>query len=74
MPDQADGRNDDTGGPAVVAAVPITEARSNLTELVNRVVYLGERVPITKNGSVVAAVVSAEDLEMLNKLSPLKAA
>jgi prevent-host-death family protein len=63
MDEQTDGRNGDSG-------VPITEARANLTDVVNRVIYRGERVTLTKNDKVVAAVISAEDLELLNRLSP----
>jgi prevent-host-death family protein len=70
MSDQGDGRNGDSGEAADIAAVPITEARANLTDVVNRVIYRGERVTLTKNDKVVAAVISAEDLEVLNRLSP----
>lgn len=48
--------------------VPVTEARKDLAELVNRVAYQGERVVLTRHGKAMAAIVSAEDLELLERL------
>ncbi|MFP3969556.1 type II toxin-antitoxin system Phd/YefM family antitoxin [Actinomadura fulvescens] len=48
---------------------PVTEARAEFADLVNRVAYSGERVAITRRGKVMAALVSAEDLELLEMLS-----
>ena len=45
--------------------VPVTQARSELADLVNRVVYGGERVVLTRHGRPVAALVAAADLELL---------
>ena len=45
--------------------VPVTQARSELADLVNRVVYGGERVVLTRHGRPVAALVGAADLERL---------
>jgi prevent-host-death family protein len=49
--------------------VPVTEARKDLAELVNRVAYGGERIPLSRHGKVVAAIVSAEDLELLERVA-----
>jgi prevent-host-death family protein len=42
-------------------------ARANLSEVINRILYWNERIPITRNGKVVAAIVSADDLKRLAK-------
>jgi prevent-host-death family protein len=49
--------------------VPVTEARKDLAELVNRVAYGGERIPLSRHGKVVAAIVSAEDLDLLERVA-----
>lgn len=48
--------------------IPVTEARAQLAELVNRVVFGGERIVLTRHGKPVAAIVSAEDHELLESL------
>lgn len=45
--------------------IPLSGARDNLADLVNRAHYSGERVTITKRGKPVAAIVSLADLEAL---------
>lgn len=47
---------------------PVTEARKEFADLVNRVAYTGERVALTRRGKIMAALVSAEDLELLERL------
>jgi prevent-host-death family protein len=47
--------------------VPVTQARAEFAELVNRVVYGGERVVVTRHGKPLAALVSAADLERLER-------
>ena len=47
---------------------PVTEARKEFADLVNRVAYSGERIALTRRGKVMAALVSAEDLELLERL------
>ncbi|MEU5882926.1 type II toxin-antitoxin system Phd/YefM family antitoxin [Spirillospora sp. NPDC047279] len=47
---------------------PVTEARKNFADLVNRVSYTGEPIALTRRGRVMAALVSAEDLELLRLL------
>jgi prevent-host-death family protein len=48
--------------------VPVTQARAELAELINRVVYGGERVVLTRHGKPLVALVSAADLERLQEL------
>lgn len=47
--------------------VPVTQARAELAELVNRVVYGGEQVVLTRHGKPLAALVSAADLQRLQE-------
>ncbi|MCX4992535.1 MULTISPECIES: type II toxin-antitoxin system Phd/YefM family antitoxin [unclassified Streptomyces] len=48
--------------------IPVTQARAELAELINRVVYGGERVVVTRHGKPLVALVSAADLERLEEL------
>ncbi|MCS0600771.1 type II toxin-antitoxin system Phd/YefM family antitoxin [Streptomyces sp. LP11] len=48
--------------------IPVTRARAELADLINRVVYGGERVVVTRHGKPLAALVSAADLERLDAL------
>jgi prevent-host-death family protein len=48
----------------------VTQARAEFADLVNRVAYTGEPVALTRRGKVMAALVSAEDLELLEALRP----
>ena len=45
--------------------VPVTQARAQFAELINRVVYGGERVVVTRHGKPLIALVSADDLRRL---------
>ncbi|MFE0424669.1 type II toxin-antitoxin system Phd/YefM family antitoxin [Streptomyces sp. NPDC058953] len=45
--------------------IPVTQARAELAELINRVVYGGERVVVTRHGKPLVALVSADDLARL---------
>lgn len=47
--------------------VPVTQARAELAELINRVVYGGERVVVTRHGRPLVALVSAADLLRLEE-------
>ncbi len=49
-------------------AVPVTEARDEFAELVNRAAYAHDRVRLTRHGRVVAALISAEDLAFFEAL------
>ncbi|MFD4572505.1 type II toxin-antitoxin system Phd/YefM family antitoxin [Streptomyces sp. NPDC058417] len=48
--------------------IPVTQARAELADLINRVVYGGERVVVTRHGKPLVALVSAADLERLDSL------
>ncbi|MEU0374210.1 type II toxin-antitoxin system Phd/YefM family antitoxin [Streptomyces sp. NPDC006283] len=45
--------------------IPVTQARAELADLINRVVYGGERVVVTRHGKPLVALVSAADLARL---------
>lgn len=45
-----------------------SQARENLPEALNRVAYGGDRIRIKRRGKVLAALVSAEDLKLLEEL------
>jgi prevent-host-death family protein len=47
------------------APVPAREAQRSLGELLSRAGFGRERIPITRNGKQIAALVSAQDLETL---------
>jgi len=51
----------------VTHEVPVTQARAEFADLVNRVVYGGERVVVTRHGKPIVALVSAEDLARLEE-------
>ena len=44
------------------------EFRAELSNVVGRVAYGGERVALTRNGKVAAVLISKEDLETLERL------
>ncbi|MFD3487198.1 type II toxin-antitoxin system Phd/YefM family antitoxin [Streptomyces sp. NPDC058665] len=48
--------------------IPVTQARAELADLINRVVYGEERVVVTRHGKPLVALVSAADLERLESL------
>ncbi|MFJ6866499.1 type II toxin-antitoxin system Phd/YefM family antitoxin [Streptomyces termitum] len=48
--------------------IPVTQARAELADLINRVVYGDERVVVTRHGKPLVALVSAADLERLEKM------
>ena len=57
--------------------IPMSKARSQFADILNRAAYGGERVILERRGKGVAAVVSMEDLENLIALedeADLKAA
>jgi prevent-host-death family protein len=49
--------------------IPVTQARDELADLVNRVAFGHERVILTRHSKPVAALVSAEDLDWLEQRS-----
>src|SRR5882672_9250954 len=48
--------------------IPATEAREKLADILNDVAFRGERVLLERHGKSIAAVVSVEDLELLERL------
>ena len=48
--------------------ISITEARDKLADALNRVAYGGERVVLQRRGKGVAAIVSLDDLALLEEL------
>ena len=48
--------------------IPISQARAEFADLLNRVAYAGERVTLTRHGRPVAALVPASDLTRLEQL------
>ena len=51
-----------------MTSLPVSKARQELAELLNRVAYKGERIVIERHGKTVAALVPTEDLEVLESL------
>jgi len=45
-----------------------TTLRSAFSDTINRVAYQGERIALERHGKTVAALVSADDLELLEAL------
>ncbi|MFD4137438.1 type II toxin-antitoxin system Phd/YefM family antitoxin [Streptomyces sp. NPDC058572] len=54
--------------------IPVTQARAELADLINRVVYGGERVVVTRHGKPLVALVSAADLARLEQEQEQEAA
>lgn len=51
-----------------LAAVSLGELRKEVGDVVNRATFAGERTAVTRHGKTVAAIVSVEDLELLDEL------
>lgn len=51
-----------------MTTMSIAVARNNLAETINRVSYGGERVLFARRGKPVAALVSADDLALLQRI------
>jgi prevent-host-death family protein len=66
MPEELERKQDDDGD--TMEGVGVNRARDILGELVNRAGYGGERIPLTRNGKQVAALVSMKDVERLRAL------
>jgi prevent-host-death family protein len=49
-----------------MTSMPITAARDDLSEVVNRVAYSKERICLTRHGKDVACVVSIEEAKLLD--------
>jgi len=48
--------------------LPATKMRENLSDVINRVAYRGERIVLRRRGKDLAAVVSIQDLAFLDEL------
>ena len=48
--------------------ISVAEIRNNLADTLNRVAYQGERVILERRGKGVAALVSIDDLELLEQI------
>ena len=48
--------------------IGVADIRANLADVINRVAYGGERIVLQRRGKRVLAVVSMEDLELLNAM------
>lgn len=51
-----------------LSAVSLGDLRKDLGDVVNRATFAGERTAVTRHGKTVAAIVSVEDLELLDEL------
>lgn len=49
----------------VTSEVSTRELRSQLSEVLSRAMYAGERIGVTRNGKLTAVVVGVDDLEAL---------
>ena len=52
--------------------VTASEARAHFADVLDRVAHKGERVVIARRGKVLGAVVSAEDLKLLERVRELE--
>ncbi len=51
-----------------MASLAASKLRSLLADTLNRVAYGGERIRLQRRGKDIAAIISTEDLELLEKL------
>ena len=51
-----------------MSRIPATAVRDSFSETLNRVAYKGERIVLERHGKAVAALVSVEDLALLESL------
>jgi prevent-host-death family protein len=51
-----------------MTSLSVSQARLQFAELINRAAYQGKRVSLKRRGKTVAAIVSAQDLELLEEL------
>lgn len=51
-----------------MTVVSATEARANFQELINRAEYRGERILIQRHGKAVVAIISLDDLKLLEAI------
>jgi prevent-host-death family protein len=53
----------------MTSEIPVTQARDELSDLINRVAYGHERIILTRHSKPVACLVPPEDLERLEQVS-----
>jgi prevent-host-death family protein len=51
----------------LTAEISTRDLRSQLSDIIGRTMYAGERIGVTRNGKLAAAVVSLSDLEALEE-------
>lgn len=51
----------------MTSEIPVTQARDELADLINRVAYGHERIVLTRHSRPVACLVPADDLERLER-------
>lgn len=51
--------------------VSTTEARAHFSELMNRVSFGKERIQLERQGKLLGAIISSEDLQLLEKLEDM---
>lgn len=51
--------------------ISVGDFRANVSDAINRTVYGGERVLVTRRGKATAALISAEELDYFEKLEDL---
>lgn len=51
-----------------MTSVPFSEVRAHLTDIVNEVAYGGKRVVLTRKGKELVAIISLEDLRILEAI------
>jgi prevent-host-death family protein len=55
-----------------MTTLAVSEARKELADVVDRVKYKGERFILSKNGKRAAAIISVEDLDLLEGLQDIR--
>lgn len=51
-----------------MTTMPVSEFRSKLADVTNRVAYTGERVCVERQGKPLVAIVSFDDMQLLERL------
>lgn len=51
-----------------MTSYPLSRARGNFAEIINKVIYGGERITITKYGKGAVAIVPLDDLNLLEAI------
>ncbi len=59
------------GNPEGMKAITTAEARKNMSELVNRAAYGGERFVVTRHGKELVAIVPLQEANLLTRLRGL---